>query len=277
VTEAAPESIEDYYARILAATDDEGRLPVAVEEMPGWDIYPYELDSLRLKPLRPLADADPARRGERAQDCWCTQPPRPDDGTRVWRSERWVVHLTADSGLPIGLTLSPLEHHDLTDLPEELAGEMGRLITVISAAVEQVPSVGRVQLAKYGDGGAPAPVLLRPADADPPVPRLSADRLGGEPAAGPARGAPAQRPRRRQPLGGDGRRRGGPTRRSGLTGSARPKEAHARSGELHARLREVHARLKEVRSRRGRSGTALVGGPLEEERRDDTDEQDRGR
>jgi diadenosine tetraphosphate (Ap4A) HIT family hydrolase len=154
VTEAAPESIEDYYARILAATDDEGRLPVAVEEMPGWDIYPYELDSLRLKPLRPLADADPARQGERAQDCWCTQPPRPDDGTRVWRSERWVVHLTADSGLPIGLTLSPLEHHDLTDLPEELAGEMGRLITVISAAVEQVPSVGRVQLAKYGDGGA---------------------------------------------------------------------------------------------------------------------------
>jgi hypothetical protein len=154
VTEVTPESIEDYYARILAATDGERRLPVAVEEMPGWDIYPYELDSLRLKPLRPLADADPPRRGESAAECWCAQPARPDDGTTVWRSERWVVHLTADTGLPIGLTLSPLEHHDLPDLPGELAAEMGVLVAAISAGVERVPSVGRVQLAKYGDGGA---------------------------------------------------------------------------------------------------------------------------
>ena len=31
---------------------------------------------------------------------------------------------------------------------------MGRLIVAVSAAVEALPSVGRVQLAKYGDGGA---------------------------------------------------------------------------------------------------------------------------
>ena len=149
-----PESIEDYYARILATTDEEQRLPVAVEEMPGWDIYPYELDSLRLKPLRPLADADPPRRGEAAEDCWCAQPPRADDGTIVWRSERWTLGLTSDTGLPLGLVLSPLEHHDLPGLPADLAAEMGLLLVAVAAAVELVPSVGRVQLAKYGDGGA---------------------------------------------------------------------------------------------------------------------------
>jgi hypothetical protein len=31
---------------------------------------------------------------------------------------------------------------------------MGTLIVAVSAAVEALPSVGRVQLAKYGDGGA---------------------------------------------------------------------------------------------------------------------------
>ena len=46
-----PESAEDFYARVAAATDSDGRLPVAVEEMPGWDIYPFELETLRLKPL----------------------------------------------------------------------------------------------------------------------------------------------------------------------------------------------------------------------------------
>ena len=39
-------------------------------------------------------------------------------------------------------------------MPDDLAGEMGRLIVAVSAAVEALPSVGRVQLAKYGDGGA---------------------------------------------------------------------------------------------------------------------------
>ena len=30
------ESAEEFHARVAAATDDEGRLPVAIELMPGW-------------------------------------------------------------------------------------------------------------------------------------------------------------------------------------------------------------------------------------------------
>ena len=160
-----PETVEDYYARIAAACDAEGRLPVAVEEMPGWDIYPYEIESLRLKPLHALAEQEPPRRGESAADCWCANGFGEDDGTRVWSNGRWSLGLSRHTGLPVMMHLSPLEHHDLPTLPADLAAEMGQLVVAVADAVEHVPSVGRVQLAKYGDGGAHLHLLFlgRPA------------------------------------------------------------------------------------------------------------------
>ncbi|UUZ59082.1 hypothetical protein [Nocardioides sp. B-3] len=150
------ETAEEFHARVAAATDDEGRLPVAVEEMPGWDIFPFELDSLRIKPLQPLADAEPARRGEDPSDCWCNRdevPARITDNV-VWSNERWLITLDHQMRLPLACNLLPREHCDLTDVPDHLSGEMGQLIVAISAAIEELPSVGRAQLAKYGDGGA---------------------------------------------------------------------------------------------------------------------------
>ncbi len=40
---SGPESVEDYYARIADSVDDDGRLPVALDEAPGWFIYPTRL------------------------------------------------------------------------------------------------------------------------------------------------------------------------------------------------------------------------------------------
>lgn len=149
-----PESAEDYYARIVAAADADRRLPVAVEEMPGWDIFPYEIDSLRLKPLQPLLDAEPDRRGEDPATCPCASADADaDDNPPIWSNERWMLR-GLPSGLPIMAILQPRAHHDLTDLPDDLAGELGRLVVAIGAAVEALPSVGRVHVAKYGDGGA---------------------------------------------------------------------------------------------------------------------------
>lgn len=150
------EDVEAYYARIAAAAGEDGRLPVAVEEMPGWDIYPYETEGLRLKPVRPPADEEPARRGEDPAECWCARPSGEGDAGPevVWSNERWQVALSTDTGLPLMLVLQPLEHHDLPTLPGALAAEMGQLVVAISDAVEHVPSIGRVQLAKWGDGGA---------------------------------------------------------------------------------------------------------------------------
>ncbi|MEW1955711.1 hypothetical protein [Terrabacter sp. NPDC080008] len=149
------EEVEAYYARIAAAAGADGRLPVAVEEMPGWDIYPYEIEGLRLKAVRPPVDEEPPRRGEDPAECWCAADPDTVGGPEVvWSNERWRLGLSSDTGLPVMLVLQPLEHHDLTTLPIELAAEMGQLVVAIADAVEHVPSVGRVQLAKWGDGGA---------------------------------------------------------------------------------------------------------------------------
>src|SRR4051794_36171877 len=150
-----PETPEEFYARVRTAAGPDGRLAVAVEEMPGWDIFPFEIESLRMKPLQPLADAEPTRSGEDPAECSCSRGPDPAALQReVWSNERWVLHLDTSSRLPIGLNLGPREHCDLPTVPEHLAGEMGTLIVAVSAAVEGLPSVGRVQLAKYGDGGA---------------------------------------------------------------------------------------------------------------------------
>jgi hypothetical protein len=150
-----PESAEDFDARVRAAAGPDGRLSVAVHEMPGWDIFPFEVDSLRMKPLQPLAEEEPPRRGEDPKTCSCAGPRDPaSDDHLVWSNERWQLHLDPSLKLPIGLNLGPREHCDLPTVPDHLADEMGRLIVAVSAAVESLPSVGRVQLAKYGDGGA---------------------------------------------------------------------------------------------------------------------------
>jgi hypothetical protein len=146
------ETAEEFHARVLAACDDERRLPVAVEDMPGWDIFPFELSSLRIKPLEPLADAEPDRRGEDPATCWCAASDV-DDSSLVWSDERWRLS-TLGMRIPVGLSLSPREHCDLVDVPEHLQADLGRLMVTISAVVETVPSVGRSHVAKYGDGGA---------------------------------------------------------------------------------------------------------------------------
>lgn len=149
---AGPESAEAFHARIMAATDDDGRLPVAVEDMPGWDIFPFELDGLRVKPVLPLADTEPGRMGEDPTTCACTR--EPDDELLVWSNDRWRLRQLPETGLPVMLTLDPLAHHDLNDLTPELAAELGTLMVAVAVAVEQLPSVGRAHVQKIGDGAA---------------------------------------------------------------------------------------------------------------------------
>jgi hypothetical protein len=55
-----PETIEDCYERIEAAADDGGRLATNAE-IQAWDIFPFESEGLRLKPLESLAQAEAPR------------------------------------------------------------------------------------------------------------------------------------------------------------------------------------------------------------------------
>jgi len=150
------ETADEFHARVAAATDADGRLPVAIEAMPGWDIFPFELDGLRIKQLEPLADAEPARRGEDPADCLCQKPQSPEQEAEVaWSNERWRLKVL-DMRIPVALILQPRAHHDIADLPDDLAAEMGRLMVAVTAAVEELPSVGRCHMGRYGDGGAHA-------------------------------------------------------------------------------------------------------------------------
>jgi hypothetical protein len=50
--------------------------------------------------------------------------------------------------------LHPREHHDLTDLSDEMAGELGVLSTHISRHIEALPHISRAHIYRIGDGGA---------------------------------------------------------------------------------------------------------------------------
>ncbi|MEI2647607.1 MAG: hypothetical protein V9G15_00985 [Dermatophilaceae bacterium] len=96
-----PESVEEFYARVLAATDEHGRLPILDNQMPGWDIFPYETDTLRLKPLQPLLDREPDRKGEDPAECSCQHGlPSSRDERVIWSNDRWSL-LALEGGIPI--------------------------------------------------------------------------------------------------------------------------------------------------------------------------------
>jgi diadenosine tetraphosphate (Ap4A) HIT family hydrolase len=152
---------EEYYARALTAADAEGRLPVP--DQAGWEIFPFEPDSLRVKRLEPPTLPEPARNGEGDSPCSrCADP----DRNVVWSNERWLlVRFGNPPAVPFLAMLMPRAHLDLGDLDEEMAGEMGRLIVRLERAVSALPGIGRVHINKWGDGGAHLHVfaLARPA------------------------------------------------------------------------------------------------------------------
>lgn len=151
--DSSPESVEAYYARIVQAADDESRLSVNAAEMPGWEIFPFELEGLRAKPLEPLADVEAPRSGEDPASCWCAKGPRQGPGL-VWSDDHWTLEAFEESGAPLVMLLTPRRHVDFAGLPDDLAAQMGRLVVAVGAGVESLPSVARVHMSKWGDGGA---------------------------------------------------------------------------------------------------------------------------
>ena len=156
-----PETIEDYYERVEAAADVEGRLATNAE-IQAWDVFPFESEGLRLRPLEPLAQAETLRHGEGGKPCSaCTHAAEADSvDAEVWRDDHWRITVTEPSGAPLILILSPLAHYDFTTLPMDRAGEMGQIMVALGAAIEALPSVARVHVSKWGDGAAHAHVFF---------------------------------------------------------------------------------------------------------------------
>ena len=157
-----PETIEDYYARVVAAADEEGRLAIPVDGIPYWEIFPFEAEGLRLKPIEPLAEVEEPRHGEGGQHCGACNhvDERNSVDAEVWRDDHWRISVTEPSGAPLILMLSPQAHYDFTTLPRDRAGEMGQIMVALGAAIEALPSVARVHVSKWGDGGAHAHIFF---------------------------------------------------------------------------------------------------------------------
>jgi hypothetical protein len=141
-----PETPEDLYARVMAAADPDGRLPLP--PVTTWEIFPFDGD-LAVRPLdAPVGEE--AREGEGGTGCSrCADPGR----NVIWENERWTVSSTsAPTGMPLVVFLMPKEHLDYNDLDDDMASEAGRISVWISRILESLDGVGRTHLYKVGDG-----------------------------------------------------------------------------------------------------------------------------
>jgi diadenosine tetraphosphate (Ap4A) HIT family hydrolase len=140
-------SPDEFYEHAIAAADADQRLPLS--RMTGWDISPFEPDGLRVSPLRPPT-TEPLRDGE--DPAACSSCAARDTG--IWFDENWRLTRAAGVGVPLVLMLHPREHHDLADLPDALAAELGVLTTHVARHIEALDHVARAHVYRIGDGGA---------------------------------------------------------------------------------------------------------------------------
>jgi hypothetical protein len=141
-------SPDDFYAHALTAADEEKRLPLS--RMTMWEVAPFDQDGLKVAPLRPPVVPEPPRSGEDPADCRSCE--RRDEG--LWLDDNWRLNRIGPMGVPLVLMLHPREHHDLADLPDTLAAELGVLSTHIGRHVEGLDNVSRCHVFRVGDGGA---------------------------------------------------------------------------------------------------------------------------
>jgi len=87
---------------------------------------------------------------------------RSGDDRFVWSDEQWRVSMS-DEPLPLPtLMLHSRAHIDCDALSDESAAEMGVRLIWMQRALASIEGVGRVHVAKWGDGGAAHFVMARP-------------------------------------------------------------------------------------------------------------------
>ena len=136
-----PETPEELYERAKDA------LHAPVEE---WETWPFE-GELRPKALLPPDEGRAAAARRRRRQCWACDTA---DSEFVWTSERWRLSSTREPpGLPVVVVLLPRTHYaDPGDLPDDVAAELGVMISRVERAVRPVGEIGRVHVCRWGDG-----------------------------------------------------------------------------------------------------------------------------
>jgi diadenosine tetraphosphate (Ap4A) HIT family hydrolase len=66
----------------------------------------------------------------------------------------WRLTRVTGVGVPLVLMLYPRDHYDIENLPDQLASELGVLITHLTRHVQALPHIARAHVYRIGDGGA---------------------------------------------------------------------------------------------------------------------------
>ena len=118
--------------------------------MSGWEVFPFEQSGLQVVRLDPPQLPEEPRGGVGGgADCLGCTPRREP----VWADEHWKINAFPSTGAPLILMLQSQEHYDLPDLPDDRAGELGRLIVHVVRAVEGLDHIARCHVSRWGDGG----------------------------------------------------------------------------------------------------------------------------
>ena len=114
-----------------------------------WSTWPFDGD-LSVRPLDPPALSEPPRAGEGDRPCdTCVPAIAP-----IWQDEYFRLGAGLQpTGLPFAAWLMPHQHGDLGDLNDVVAARMGVLLVHLDRAIRTVLDVGRVQIARWADGG----------------------------------------------------------------------------------------------------------------------------
>jgi hypothetical protein len=136
-----PETPEQLHARAAGAL----RIP-PVET---WESWPFR-GPVEPRELRPPLDREPPLVGEGGVDCWrCVAK----DDDYLWTDEHWRVRALEPTGLPMVAMLETRGHYGtVAELPEDLAGELGRRLAHVDRAVRSLGEIGNVHICRYGDG-----------------------------------------------------------------------------------------------------------------------------
>lgn len=117
--------------------------------MEEWVTFPFA-GEIGVRELLPPEAAEPARMGAGGEGCWRCEH---GDEDAIWSDDHWVLHpLREPSGMPVVVILSSRAHHDMGDLPPELAAELGPLLVRVERAVASVGDIERVHVCRWGDG-----------------------------------------------------------------------------------------------------------------------------
>jgi diadenosine tetraphosphate (Ap4A) HIT family hydrolase len=130
----------------MATTD-----PLPLPDFVHWPIFPFVGD-MSVRGVLPRRSFEYPRNGEPG-GAPCDACAAPDEEF-VWVDDFWRVRPPIEpSGAPVQVFLETREHLDLSDLDDDRAADMGRMIVRIERAILAVGDIARVHVNRWGDGG----------------------------------------------------------------------------------------------------------------------------